>query len=263
MGHTPSAIIMKGVCLLAVVGVALAAPSSKLFPKTGKEWTPESLINPEELGEFYQGDIMLPLPPMAKNGILDESYRWPNGVVSYNFASTFSSSQKATVRAAMDEYESLTSNCITFKERTNEYDYVHFTHDNNQGCYSYVGKIGGSQTINYPDWCLGSHGSTMHEMYHALGFYHEQSRFDRDDYVTIMFDNIQSGAEHNFDKYSSSVIGGFGENYDYGSVMHYSAYAFSSNGQKTIVTKDSNASIGQRVGLSDVDLRKLMNMYKC
>lgn len=63
----------------------------------------------------------------------------------------------------------------------------------NQGCYSSVGKRGGRQTINYPQWCLDSHGSTMHEMYHALGFYHEQSRYDRDNYVTIMWNNIQSG----------------------------------------------------------------------
>lgn len=51
------------------------------------------------------------------------------------------------------------------------------------------------------------------------------------------FTVIYTGAEQNFDKYSDTLIGGFGENYDYSSVMHYSAYAFTGNGQKTIVTK--------------------------
>ncbi|KAK7086373.1 hypothetical protein SK128_012175 [Halocaridina rubra] len=186
---------MKFVCLLALFGAALAAPNKKLFPTTGKEWTPDSLVNPEELGDFFEGDIMLPLPKMDKNGLLDEKYRWPNGVVSYDFSSQFSDSQKANVRGSMDEYESMTNGCITFVERTDESDYVHFTQDDNQGCYSYVGKVGGSQTINYPQWCLDRHGSTLHEMLHALGFYHEQSRFDRDDYVTIMWENIESGMQ--------------------------------------------------------------------
>lgn len=44
------------------------------------------------------------------------------------------------------------------------------------------------------------------------------------------------GSEHNFDKYDADYITGFGESYDYGSVMHYSGYAFSANGQMTIVT---------------------------
>ncbi|TOF77904.1 hypothetical protein CGJ15_26690, partial [Vibrio parahaemolyticus] len=91
-------------------------------------------------------------------------------------------------------------------------------------------------------------------MYHALGFHHEQSRTDRDDYVTIMWENIESGYEHNFNKYSADVISGFGEDYDYGSVMHYSAYAFSANNEKTIVTLDPDAVIGQREHLSEVDV---------
>ncbi|XP_071527690.1 zinc metalloproteinase nas-4-like [Panulirus ornatus] len=253
---------MKVICVFAMIGMALAAPN-KLFPKTAKEWTPESLVNPEELGEYFEGDIELPLPPLNKNGLLNEKYRWSNGVVHYKFHSTFASDKRQVVRDAMDEYESLTNGCITFVERTHQDDYIHFTQDNGEGCHSSVGKRGGSQEINYPDWCLKKHGSVMHEMYHALGFYHEQSRFDRDDYVTIMWENIEPGREHNFNKYSTNVIGGFGEQYDYGSVMHYSAYAFSENGKKTIVTKDLNAVIGQRDHLSDVDLRKLMNMYKC
>ncbi|KAK3855494.1 hypothetical protein Pcinc_038109 [Petrolisthes cinctipes] len=259
---------MKALCLLVVVVLfssSLAAPGHQkgFIPKSGKEWTPESLVNPDELGEFFEGDIMLPLPPRGKNGLLDERYRWTNGVVNYEFSSEFSSSQIAVVRGAMDDYESMTGGCITFVERSSESNYITFTQDDSRGCFSSVGMRGGSQQINYPQWCLDTYGSVLHEMLHALGFYHEQSRWDRDDYVTIMWENIEAGHEHNFDKYSDTVIGGFGENYDYGSVMHYSAYAFSDNGQKTIVTVDPNADIGQRDGLSQVDLNKLLNMYNC
>ncbi|KAK3855493.1 hypothetical protein Pcinc_038108 [Petrolisthes cinctipes] len=236
---------MKVLCLLLVVSSALAIP---FIPKSGKEWTPESLVNPDELGEFFEGDIMLPLPPRGKNGLLDERYRWTNGVVPLR------------VQFTVHLFPDLRGAAGVFRLREPHRGLHHLQREDLR---DYVGKIGGSQTINYPQWCLDQYGSVQHEMYHALGFHHEQSRFDRDDYVTIMWDNIQSGAEHNFDKYSNTVVGAFGENYDYGSVMHYSAYAFSDNGQKTIVTVDPDAQIGQRVGLSQVDINKLMNMYNC
>ena len=43
------------------------------------------------------------------------------------------------------------------------------------------------------DWAKGI---TQHELLHAMGLHHEQSRSDRDDYVTINFNNIQAGIYH-------------------------------------------------------------------
>lgn len=80
-------------------------------------------------------------------------------------------------------------------------------------------------------------GTIMHEMIHALGFDHEQSRPDRDDYVTIQYNNIQPGAEPNFEKLSSRQYSTFGVPYDQLSIMHYEGYDFSKNGRATIVAK--------------------------
>ena len=62
----------------------------------------------------------------------------------------------------------------------------------------------------------------MHELGHAIGFQHEQKRPDRDDYVTILLENVQSGKTHNFNKMSTAYVNDFGIVYDYKSVMHYS-----------------------------------------
>jgi len=72
---------------------------------------------------------------------------------------------------------------------------------------------------------------------HAVGFFHEQNRYDRDGYVTINWDNIQSGKESNFNKVSDKETDAYGVTYDYGSVMHYSAKAFSKNDKATISPK--------------------------
>lgn len=70
-----------------------------------------------------------------------------------------------------------------------------------------------------------------------IGFYHEQSRSDRDDYVTIVWDKILPGTEDNFEKYNASEITHFGAPYDYGSVLHYGATGFSIDGSPTIIPK--------------------------
>lgn len=56
----------------------------------------------------------------------------------------------------------------------------------------------------------------VHEFLHALGFYHMQSNYVRDDYVEIVWENIQSGTENNFNKMSETSTNNFGVDYDYG-----------------------------------------------
>jgi hypothetical protein len=54
-------------------------------------WNPSVGNNPEELGNYTQGDIIM--PPMygtSRNGLINVSYRWPKGIVYYRIAGTFS-----------------------------------------------------------------------------------------------------------------------------------------------------------------------------
>merc|ERR1711970_312969 len=105
-------------------------------------------------------------------------------------------------------------------------------------CSSTIGRWGGMQDLNLGKCCYRI-GTIQHEFLHALGFYHEQSRSDRDRYVTIIKENILPDTKkmnytRNFEKYKTANQG-FG--YEYGSVMHYPADAFSKNGKLTIATK--------------------------
>ena len=60
--------------------------------------------------------------------------------------------------------------------------------------------------------------TVTHEVGHAIGFAHEQSRSDRDESIKIIWENIQEGKEHNFDKVETNSTG---IEYDYTSVMQY------------------------------------------
>jgi len=68
-----------------------------------------------------------------------------------------------------------------------------------KGCWSYVGRFGGPQIVSLqpPDSkgpnCLGKEGRSIHELLHALGIFHEQSRADRDKFVQIHIDNVIPG----------------------------------------------------------------------
>ena len=69
-------------------------------------------------------------------------------------------------------------------------------------------------------------GTVIHELMHAAGFWHEQSRADRDDFVKIIWGNICNNMGYNFDKYSLQQIDHLGATYDTCSIMHYESTAF-------------------------------------
>ncbi|WP_269570091.1 M12 family metallopeptidase [Legionella tunisiensis] len=74
--------------------------------------------------------------------------------------------------------------------------------------------------------------NTVHEIGHALGLWHEQSRADREEFIRILWENIEEDHKFNFDQHLTDGED-FGS-YDYQSIMHYGAYAFSKNGKKRL-----------------------------
>ena len=82
-------------------------------------------------------------------------------------------------------------------------------------------------------------GIVIHELMHATGFWHEQSRADRDQHITINWNNIQSGMEFNFLKYDLNKIDHLGAKYDTCSVMHYGSTAFARVRRQSVETLDN------------------------
>ena len=105
------------------------------------------------------------------------------------------------------------------------------------------------------------HGIVQHELNHALGFYHEQTRSDRDRYVRINWENSPTAMQYNFNKENTNNLN---TPYDYSSVMHYGKTAFSINGRDTITPiPDAAVPIGQRVDLSAIDILRINTLYTC
>jgi len=187
---------------------------------------------------------------------------WPGGVVPYRYASGFA--YGGAVQQAIAEYNAKT--CIRFKPYTAALartagGYVTFMHGG--GCYSMIGRQRSRQQISLGRGC-GTKGVAIHEMMHALGFYHEQSRRDRDSYITINWNSINRRMWYNFQLYRVGQADTLGVGYDKSSIMHYGNYAFSINRQKTIVSKSNpNERLGQRRGLSSKDVTQLRKYYKC
>jgi len=134
------------------------------------------------------------------------------------------------------------------------------------GCYSLVGRLPlplVGQPIGLTRACQLKMGVVVHEIGHAIGFQHEQSRSDRDKYVTLNRDNLAFFLSGNTKR---MITENYGTPYDFYSVMHYGMIGFSTNGNSTLVTKDPmmQGLMGHnRDELSHMDKRTANLFYEC
>ena len=65
-------------------------------------------------------------------------------------------------------------------------------------CYATVGRDSRGyqpQPVSLAAGCLGI-GTILHELGHSIGFFHEQNRSDRDDYIVVHRENVMDGKHY-------------------------------------------------------------------
>ncbi|OWA50651.1 putative Zinc metalloproteinase nas-14 [Hypsibius exemplaris] len=244
-----------------IVAVWMAVPIVMVATlETGEQH--KSLFEGDILGVDVDVDEASFQANLAHNAETDSRKLWPNGQVPVVFnGGAFTSSQQAMINQAMRDISQKT--CITFVQRSRERDYLLFRNDND-GCSSYVGRNGDGQpqVVQLANDCFDAIGVSQHEIMHALGFHHEQTRMDRDDYVQILKNNISpDNFRVNFAKYNGNTQR---LPYDYNSIMHYGYNYFAvRRGSPTIRVKKQGAKIGNRAVMSPMDVQRINMLYNC
>lgn len=229
---------LLGLVLQAAFGDAAAVPRSPA------DDTRQILLNGKTVNVrlvdglvIYQGDIILgkiadlERAEFGAKSIFRDSprdYRWPGGVVPFEFEGNITAAERQTVRQAMQAWENVTP--VRFVERNNQADFVMFRRGTDPDwCFSDIGRLGGQQQVllNTSQDC--SVTTLVHELGHTLGLFHEQTREDRDNHIRILWNNLEEGAcrdafeEKNID--NGLDIGP----YDLNSIMHYDRFGCSRN----------------------------------
>jgi hypothetical protein len=182
---------------------------------------------------------------------------WPDGVVPYTIEDGLPAAER--VQRAIDQWNS-SGTPVRLEPRADQDDHVAFVAG--VRCSSKRGRSGGRQEITLTPYCR--QGVILHEIGHAVGLQHEHNRPDRDQYLArIVLENIYPEALSNFQ--SRPEDGTEPLEYDFDSIMHYSQMAFSRNRGQTVVPRldrvPEGTLIGQRVKLSDGDVRRLAALY--
>jgi hypothetical protein len=213
-------------------------------------------------GDFIiEGDICLgpPAPsPYDRGprpraiGLQHRRRLWPGGMVPFVIGGDIR--WPARVEQALGAWQSVTP--VRFTPRSSQASWLVFRRG--PACQSHVGMVGGAQYVYLDE--SASIGTIAHEVGHAIGLWHEQSRSDRDRYVRVEYGNIDPALHYQFNQRVND--GRDLGSYDYDSLMHYPANAFALDSHKTTISVPPGIRIGQRTRISTGDAAAVTLLYR-
>ena len=256
-------------CLIFSQLTAGHASSAATDDKKKRRSVPQPMLNPH----LFQGDMILPATASAalSSGISlfsatsDSSMLWPGGKIYYQFG-VKDEGLRNLIHRSMSHIEKRT--CIRFIERgvfqrfLRINDYV--TIFRGKGCYSMVGRARGSQPLSLGPGCENE-SIIVHELMHAIGFFHKHSRSDRDQYLDIHWHNIDKKMWPQFEKLQPEqnlILTPF----DYMSIMLYGPRTFSYDDFGITMTRKDGGrliDIPFKNGLSKHDIFNVNQLYDC
>lgn len=224
--------------------------------------------------DLFEGDIELneeDKAALADRGFVGlrevvgfKNRKWPKGNdgmirVPYAVPAGLSQTIRSKIARIVLEYQAKT--CIRMVPYNGERHHINFVQEG-LVCSSPLGMQYGRNDVKLGYSC--SWGSLAHEVMHSLGFFHEHTRSDRDDFIDINWSAVPGEFKHNFYKCTVYHEGcnDLKVGYDYDSIMHYKR-AISGSSADQIIPKQAGVEIGQRKRLSPKDVEGLMEFYEC
>jgi hypothetical protein len=187
--------------------------------------------------------------------ILPKPTLWKDGIIPYVIDNNLPNIQ--AVKEAVEISNSKTT--LRWIERSDQKDFVRFK-EGPLNCYSPLGKIGGEQAISLSSGCKKS--QVIHEMLHTIGLLHEQNREDRDEFIAILWENIDPKNHLQFKKIKNKNLDLSKHPFDFNSIMLYNQFAFSQfEGDFSIVRANGDTYQANQVSLSTGDLKKINSLY--